>query len=51
MSITLLRGGEANCLATPGGVVSPSSRKKKLSCKLTVMDSVVNCYGKKTTLH
>ena len=62
MIIKLLRGGEANCLATtggsktkglatPGGVVSPSSRKKKLSCKLTVMDSVVNCYGKKTTLH
>ena len=48
MSITLLRGGEANCLATtggsetkglatPDGVVSPSTRQMKLSCKLTVM--------------
>ena len=53
MSITLLRGGEANCLATtggsetkglatPGGVVSPSIRQKKLSCKLTVMDTKNN---------
>lgn len=48
MTIKLLRGGEANCLATtggsetkslatPSGVVSPSTRQKKLSSKLTVM--------------
>ena len=57
MSITLLRGGEANWLAsmggsetkglaTPGGAVSPSSRKKKLSCELTVMVAYPRCYGK-----
>jgi hypothetical protein len=58
MSITLLRGGEANCLATaggsktkglatPDGVVSPSIRQKKLSCELTVMVcSKLKRYGK-----
>lgn len=53
MTIKLLRGGEANCLATtggsetkglatPSGVVSPSTRQKKLSSKLTVMDTQNN---------
>ena len=53
MIIKLLRGGEANCLATtggsetkglatPGGTVSPSIRQKKLSCKLTIMGTQNN---------
>ena len=53
MITKLMRGGEAYCLATtggsetkglatPGGVVSPSIRQKKLSCKLTVMDTKNN---------
>ena len=53
MTIKLLRGGEANCLATtggsetkglatPDGVVSPSIRQKKLSCELTVMGTQNN---------
>lgn len=53
MIIKLLRGGEANCLATtggsetkglatPDGVVSPSIRQKKLSCELTVMGTQNN---------
>lgn len=53
MIIKLLRGGEANCLATtggsetkglatPGGVVSPFTRQKKLSSKLTVMGTQNN---------
>jgi hypothetical protein len=58
MTIKLLRGGEANCLATaggsetkglatPDGVVSPSIRQKKLSCELTVMVcSKLKRYGK-----
>lgn len=37
MSITTMRGWEAKGFATTGGVVSSSSRKKKLSCKLTVL--------------
>jgi len=44
-------GWKTRGLATTGGVVSPSSRKMKLSSESTVMDSVINCYGKKTTLH
>lgn len=51
MIIVQMCGVKTKGLAATGGVVSPSSRKKKLSCKLTVMDSVINCYGKKTTLH
>ena len=53
MIIKLLRGGEANCLATtggsetkglttPGGVVSPSIRQKKLTSKLSVMGTQNN---------
>ena len=53
MIIKLLRGGEANCLATtggsetkglatPDGVVSPSIPQKKLSSKLTVMGTQNN---------
>ena len=48
-----MRGGEAYCLATtggsetkglatPGGVVSPFTRQKKLSSKLTVMGTQNN---------
>ena len=37
MSIMLTSGWEAYGLPSTGGVVSPSSRKKKLSCKLTVL--------------
>lgn len=51
MSILLMRGGEANCLATTGGVVSPSLRQKKLSCKLTIKSINPKRYGKKTTFH
>ncbi len=48
--ITIMTSGwEAYGLTSTGGVVSPSSRKKKLSCILTVMDSKVKHYGKKTT--
>ena len=36
-------GGEANALTTMGGVVSPSSRKEKLSCKLTVLTNPPCC--------
>ena len=53
MITKLMRGGEAYCLATtggsetkglatPGGVVSPSIRQKKLSWKLTVMGTQNN---------
>ena len=53
MSILLMRGCEANCLAsmggsetlgltTPGGVVSPSIRQKKLSSKISVMGTQNN---------
>lgn len=52
MSILLMRGDEANYLTTTGGsetkgltstggVVSPFSRKKKLSCKLTVITNTL----------
>lgn len=48
-----MRGGKANCLATtggsetkglatPGGVVSPSIRQKKLTSKLSVMGTQNN---------
>ena len=37
MIIVVMCGGKAKGLATTGGAVSPSSRKKKLSCKLTVL--------------
>jgi hypothetical protein len=57
MIIKLLRGGEANCLATtggsenkglatPGGAVSPSHVQKKLSSELTVMVAYPRRYGK-----
>lgn len=39
-------GGKAKGLAITGGAVSPSSRKKKLSCELTVKDSNPKRYGK-----
>ena len=53
MITKLMRGGEAYCLATtggsetkglatPSGVVSPSTRQKKLSSKLTVMGTQNN---------
>ena len=53
MITKLMRGGEAYCLtttggsetkglATPGGVVSPSIRQKKLTSKLTVMGTQNN---------
>ncbi len=53
MIIKLMRGGEVNYLATtggsenkglatPSGVVSPSTRQKKLSSKLTVMGTQNN---------
>ena len=56
MIIKLLRGGEANCLATtggsetkglatPGGVVSPSTRQKKLLSLLTVVTKNCIAYG------
>lgn len=37
---------KAKGLANTGGAVSPSSRKKKLSCELTVKDSNPRRYGK-----
>ena len=53
MITKLMRGGKANCLATtggsetkglatPGGVVSPSIRQKKLTSKLSVMGTQNN---------
>lgn len=62
MSITLMRGGEVNYLATtggsetkglatPGGVVSPSIRQKRLLSKLTIKSINPKRYGKKTTFH
>lgn len=49
MIIDVMCGGKAKDFATTGGVVSPSSQKKKLSCELTVMGSKLKHYGKKTT--
>ena len=49
MITIMMSGWEAKGLAATGGVVSPSSQKKKLSCKLTVMGSKLKHYGKKTT--
>lgn len=46
MIIVEMSGWETMGLATTGGAVSPSSRKKKLSSKLTVMDTNPRCYGK-----
>ena len=43
-----MRGGEANCLAIMGGVVSPL-RQKKLSSLLTVKGTNPRRYGEKTT--
>ena len=51
MIIISMWGGKTKGFATTRGVVSPSSHKMELSCELTVMGSVDNCYGKKTTLH
>ena len=62
MIIRLMRGGEANCLATtggsetkglttPGGVVPPSTVKMEPSCKLTIIGTNSRHYGKKTTFH
>jgi len=50
-SINLMRGWEAMSLATTGGEVSPSLRKKKLSSLLTVMACFkLRRYGKRSTL-
>ena len=37
-----ITGGSAKGFAVQGGVVSPSIRQKKLSCKLTVMGTQNN---------
>ena len=51
MTIVATSGWEAYGLASTGGVVSPSSRKMKLSSKLTIKSINPKRYGKKTTFH
>lgn len=51
MSIMPMRGGEAKGLATTGGAVSPSLRKKKLSSLLTFISSKKDRYGEKAAYY
>lgn len=46
MNSPMLCGWETKGLAATGGAVSPSSRKKKPSSELTVMDTNPRCHGK-----
>ena len=51
MNAFRLCGWETKGLASTGGVVSPSSRKKRPLIELTLKDTKKNGNDKKTTLH